>query len=91
MQNLKKRTEIHNTFHNKDKVGATMRDLYNRKAKLEYWIGRVNTDRYGTDKSDVLKLIEDMQDKEKSKLWIIRCITALISLRKQLENLFPIS
>jgi len=68
-----------------------MHDLYNRKAKLEYWLGRVNTDRHGTDKSDVLKLIEDMQDKEKSKLRIIRCITALISLRKQLENLFPFS
>jgi hypothetical protein len=60
-----------------------MRDLYNRKQRLEYWIQRVNTDLHGMDKSDLLKLIEYMQDKERVNLWIIRCITGLISLRKQ--------
>ena len=65
-----------------------MRDLYNRKEKLEYWIQRANTDLYGTDKVDVLKLIQFMQDKESSDLWIVRCITALISLRKKLGKPF---
>ena len=65
-----------------------MRDLYNRKAKLEYRIQRVNTDLSGTDKADLLKLIEHMQDKERANLWIIRCITALISIRRQLGKPF---
>jgi len=65
-----------------------MVDLYNRKAKLEYWIQRVNTDLSGTDKSDLLILIEHMQDKERASLWIIRCITALISIRRQLGRSF---
>ena len=55
---------------------------------LEHWIQKVNSDLQGTDKDDVLKLIEHMQDKERSKLWIIRCITALLSLRKQLNKPF---
>lgn len=65
-----------------------MRDLYNRKEKLEYWIQRVNTGLKGTDKVDVLKLIQFMQDKERADLWIVRCITALISLRKKLDKSF---
>jgi hypothetical protein len=65
-----------------------MRDLYNRKRKLEYWTQRVNNDLHGTDKSDLLKLIEHMQDRERANLWIIRCITALISLRRQLRKPF---
>src|SRR5437867_9295694 len=65
-----------------------MRDLYNRKAKLEYWIQRVNTDLHGTDKSDLLKFIQHMEDKEKAVLTRTRCITALISLRRQLGKPF---
>jgi len=65
-----------------------MRDLYNRKARLEYWIQRANTDLSGTDKTDVLKFIESLQDREKAALTIIRNITALISLRKQLGKPF---
>jgi hypothetical protein len=85
----KKRTEIYNNLRNKDEVGVViMRDLYNRKAKLDYWIQRVNTGLLGTDKSDLVKLIEHMQDKERAALWIIRCITALISIRKQLGKPF---
>jgi integrase len=49
---------------------------------------RVNTDLTGTDKSDLLKLIENMQDKERAILWINRCITALLLLRKQLKKPF---
>jgi len=68
-----------------------MRDLYNRKAKLEYWIHRANSDLHGTDKADVLKFIEYMQDREKAALTIIRNITALISLRKQLNKPFRVA
>jgi len=68
-----------------------MRDLYNRKAKLEYWIHRANSDLHGTDKADVLKFIEHMQDREKAALTIIRNITALISLRKQLGKPFRVA
>lgn len=65
-----------------------MRDLYNRRKKLEYWPNRVNTKLEGSDKDDVLKFIEHMQDKESSILWIIRCITALLLMRRQLSTDF---
>jgi hypothetical protein len=57
-----------------------MVDLYNRKAKLEYWIQRVNTDFSGTDKSDLLKLVEHMQDKERTILKKITQYGALVAL-----------
>ena len=63
-----------------------MRDIYKRKEKLQHWINRINEDLEGPDKEDVLKFVEYMQDNEKSILWIIRCITALISMRKQLSK-----
>ncbi len=65
-----------------------MRDLYHRKKRLEYWINRVNTDLKESDRSNVLKLVEHMQDRERSILWIIRCITALLTIRKQLGKPF---
>jgi hypothetical protein len=65
-----------------------MRDLYNRKKKLADWIKRVNEDIQDPDKEDILKLVEHMQDKERSILWIVRCITVLIPVRKQLGKPF---
>ena len=65
-----------------------MRDLYHRKQKLEYWINRINTDLEEFDRNDVLKLVEHMQDRERSILWIIRCISALLITRKQLGKPF---
>ena len=64
------------------------RNLYHRKKRLEYWLNRVNNDLQETDRNDVLKLVEHMQDREKSILWIIRCITALLTIRKQLGKSF---
>jgi site-specific recombinase XerD len=63
-----------------------MRDLYNRKARLEYWINRINKDLDGNDRTDVLKFVEIMQEKDQSILTIIRCITAILQLRKQLQK-----
>jgi hypothetical protein len=65
-----------------------MRDLYHRKERLEYWINRINNDLNESDRDDVLKLVEHMQDRERSILWIIRCITALLTIRKQLGKSF---
>jgi len=65
-----------------------MRDLYNRKQRLEYWMDRVNSDLYDSDKVDILNFIEYMQDNERAILWIIRCITALLLIRKQLKKPF---
>jgi hypothetical protein len=61
-----------------------MRDLYNRPKRLTDWIKRVNEDVDEPDRTDILKLIEHMRDKERAILWIVRCITALITLRKPL-------
>ena len=63
-----------------------MRDLYNRKARLDYWIDRINKDLDGSDKSDVLKFVEIMQEKDQSILTIIRCITAILQLRYQIVH-----
>jgi len=43
-----------------------MRDLYNRKAKLEYWIQRIYTDLKDNepDKNDVLKFVTSLQEKD---------------------------
>lgn len=65
-----------------------MRDLYHRHDKLAYWIHRVNAELEEPDKTDVLKLVEHMQDRERAVLWITRCITALLLMRKQLGKSF---
>jgi hypothetical protein len=41
-----------------------MRDLYHRKERLAYWLNRIDTDLKEPDKTDVLKFIRYMQDKE---------------------------
>lgn len=68
----------------------TMRDLYHRKDRLMYWIKRINSDLGEPDRFDVLKLVEHMQERERAILWIIRCITALLSMRKQLKKPFRV-
>jgi hypothetical protein len=56
--------------YNKD----TMRDLYHRKDRLNYWIKRISSDLEEPDRSDVLQLVEHMQERERAILWIIRCL-----------------
>jgi hypothetical protein len=65
-----------------------MRDLYHRKEKLAYWLNRANTELQELDKTDVLNFIQFMHDKERSILWIIRCITALLLMRRYLGKSF---
>jgi hypothetical protein len=65
-----------------------MRDLYHRQQRLAYWIKRVNDDLREPDRIDILKLVEYMQDRERAVLWIIRCVTALLLIRKQLDKPF---
>jgi hypothetical protein len=45
-----------------------MRDLYNGRKKLANY------------KTDILRLVEHMQDKERNILWIVRCIVVLVRL-----------
>ena len=65
-----------------------MRDLYNRKEKLIHWIQKAKTELNEHDKTHVLPFVEHMQEKDNSILWIIRCITALIYIRRQLDKPF---
>jgi hypothetical protein len=67
-----------------------MRDLYNRKVKLERWIKRIHIELgdYESDKQDILQFVSYLQEKDKSILWIIRCITALLQLRQELKKPF---
>jgi hypothetical protein len=48
-----------------------MRDLYNRKKKLDYWTDRIHKDLDEYDKKDVLKFLEIMQEKNQSILIIL--------------------
>ena len=65
-----------------------MRDLYNRKQKLAHWISKAKTELDEPDRKDVLQFVEYMLEKDKSILWIVRCITALIYVRRQLSKPF---
>jgi len=65
-----------------------MRDLYNRKQKLAHWIAKAKTELDEPDRTHVLQFIEYMLEKDKSILWIVRCITALIYVRRQLSKPF---
>jgi hypothetical protein len=65
-----------------------MRDLHHRKEMLAYWINRTNADLQGPNENDVLKLIQYIQDKESSILWVIRCITTLLLRTRQLGKRF---
>jgi len=65
-----------------------MRDLYNREKKVLYWIERTKSDLEEPDKTDVLKLVRYLQDQGRASLWIIRYITALITMRKQITKSF---
>ena len=61
-----------------------MRDLYNRKSRLKYWIEKIHTDLDDeNDKTDVLKFVEIMQEKDQSILTIIKGISVILQLRKQ--------
>jgi hypothetical protein len=40
------------------------------------------------DRTHVLKFVEHMQEKDKSILWTVRCITALIYMRRHLNKPF---
>jgi hypothetical protein len=63
-----------------------MRDLYNRKKKLDYWTERIHKDLVEYDKRDVLKFLEIMQEKDQSILTITRCISIVIQIRKQIDK-----
>ena len=52
-----------------------MRDLYNRKQQLARWILKAKTELEEPDRKHVLQFVEYMQEKDKSILWIVRCIT----------------
>jgi hypothetical protein len=65
-----------------------MRDLYNRKEKLIHWIQKAKTELNEPDKTHVLQFVQYMQEKDNSILWIVRCITALIYIRRQLNKPF---
>jgi integrase/recombinase XerD len=76
--------------NNNRKSVYEMRDIYNRKTKLEHWIQLIHTELNGneSDKKDILKFVNHLQEKDKSILWIVRCITALLQLRRELGKPF---
>ena len=60
--------EIETYIHISNKSQYAMRDLYNGRKKLANY------------KTDILRLVEHMQDKERNILWIVRCIVVLVRL-----------
>ncbi|MGD1839199.1 MAG: tyrosine-type recombinase/integrase, partial [Nitrososphaeraceae archaeon] len=78
----------YNQYVSNLKANKMNRDIYNRKKLLERWKGRARNLLDSSDRIDIFKLIEHMEDSESSTLWIVRCITALLLLRKQLDKSF---
>jgi site-specific recombinase XerD len=64
-----------------------LRDLYNREKRVERWINHVNQ-LEEPDRSDIIKLVEHMKEQEKSALWIIRCLSAILFLRNKTDKPF---
>ena len=65
-----------------------LRDLYNREKALENWTNKVNTQLKEPDRSDVLMLVEHLKEQEKSALWIMRYLSAILLLRNKLPKPF---
>jgi site-specific recombinase XerD len=65
-----------------------LKDLYKRKETLEYWIRRVKEELEDPDRKDILQVVEHMQDKRSSALWIIRYVNILFLLRRELAKPF---
>ena len=65
-----------------------MRDLYSRKKRLDYWTERIHKDLDGNDKSDLLKFLEIMEEKDQAILTIIKGISIMLQLRKQFNKPF---
>lgn len=63
-----------------------LKDIYKRQQTLEYWIGRVKKELDDPDREDILIVVEHMQDKRKSALWIIRFVNILFILRKEIDK-----
>ena len=65
-----------------------MRDLYCRKQRLESWTERIHQDLVGTDKNDLLKFLEIMEEKDQAILTIVKGISIMLQLRKQFNKPF---
>ena len=65
-----------------------LRDQYNREKALENWTNKVNTQLKESDRSDVLMLVEHLKEQEKSALWIIGYLSAILLLRNKLPKPF---
>jgi site-specific recombinase XerD len=65
-----------------------MRDLYSRKKRLDYWTDKIHRDLDGTDKIDMLKFLEIMEEKDQAILTIVKGISVMNQLRKQFNKPF---
>jgi integrase/recombinase XerD len=90
ISNIKIQNNVYNNNDNYKNIKPVennqMRDLYNRKKKLDYWIDRIHKDLDTSDKKDALKFLEIMQEKDQSILTITRCISIIIQVRKQIDK-----
>ena len=55
---------------------------------MAHWISKANTELSEPDRNDVLQFIEYMQENDSSILWIVRCVTALLYIRRQIDKPF---
>jgi hypothetical protein len=58
----------HMSSFNRTNIG--MRDVYSRQKKLAYWIKRIDTSLEEPDRSAVLRLVQHIQDRDRSVLWL---------------------
>ena len=90
IKNFKEKEKTYANKQHSDIINShfEMRDLYNRKVRLDYWIKKIHQDLDGNDKTDVLKFLEIMQEKDQSILTIIKGIAVILQIRKQFGKPF---
>ncbi|MFN4337287.1 MAG: phage integrase N-terminal SAM-like domain-containing protein, partial [Candidatus Nitrosocaldus sp.] len=73
-----------NNNEEKDKKDKAVedRDIYNRESRLRYWLERAK------EYEEVYQFARYMLREEKASLWVIRCITILLSIREFLGKPF---
>lgn len=63
-------------------TGKINRDIYHRERRLAYWLERLRDQSIPEeDREDILRFVRHQQEEQKSALRIIRCITALLTIR----------
>jgi len=84
----KENRELRQHFLTYEENRPQLRDPYNRKQRLTYWIHRIEGDFDGADRDDEMTFVNHMKYNANSALRVLLSATALISMRKMIGTSF---